>query len=263
MNPQSEYNIENIPKNHVFREFWRRFCRNRLALAGLVVLLVIIAAAVFAPVLAPFGFDEQSLMDARQSPSAAHWFGTDNLGRDIYSRILYGARTSLVVGLISVGVGLAVGGSLGMAAAYFGKAVDNVIMRVIDMLMAIPSVILSIGICAALGPGIVNTMIAVGIGTVPTYARVMRAAVLQVKKNEYIESARSLGMSHLRIIFTHILPNSLSPVIVQASVGIASAITTAASLSFIGLGVQPPTPEWGAMISAGRGFIRDYPYNFR
>ena len=260
MSEEKMTDIYDLPKNHAFRDFLRRFSRNRLAVVGAVILLLIILAAVFADKLAPYGYDEQALLDARQKPSAAHWFGTDNLGRDIFSRVLYGARTSLVVGLISVGVGLLTGGILGTLAAYFGGIVDNVIMRLIDILMSVPSVILSIAICAALGQGMVNTMIAVGIGTVPTYARVMRAAVLQVKQTEYIEAARSLGMKDLRIIRSHVIVNAMSPMIVQASVGIASAITTAASLSFIGLGIQPPTPEWGAMISTGRSFFRDYPH---
>ena len=238
----------------------RAFMKNKLAVAGAVLLLTMIVLAALSPIIAPYGFDEQNYEIARQTPSLQHLAGTDELGRDIFSRILYGGRVSLTIGIISVGIGLIFGGSLGVIAAYYGGVTETVIMRVIDVLMAIPSIILSISICAALGSGIVNTMIAVGISSIPTYARVFRSSVISEKSKEYIEAARAVGAGNARIILKHILPNSIAPVIVQASLGVAQAITTAASLSFIGLGIQPPNPEWGALLSSGRQYIRDFPH---
>ena len=247
-------------KKSMKEEKIRAFMKNKLAVAGAVLLLTMIVLAALSPIIAPYGFDEQNYEIARQTPSLQHLAGTDELGRDIFSRILYGGRVSLTIGIISVGIGLIFGGSLGVIAAYYGGVIETVIMRVIDVLMAIPSIILSISICAALGSGIVNTMIAVGISSIPTYARVFRSSVISEKSKEYIEAARAVGAGNARIILKHILPNSIAPVIVQASLGVAQAITTAASLSFIGLGIQPPNPEWGALLSSGRQYIRDFPH---
>ena len=247
-------------KKSMKEEKIRAFMKNKLAVAGAVLLLTMIVLAALSPIIAPYGFDEQNYEIARQTPSLQHLAGTDELGRDIFSRILYGGRVSLTIGIISVGIGLIFGGSLGVIAAYYGGVTETVIMRVIDVLMAIPSIILSISICAALGSGIVNTMIAVGISSIPTYARVFRSSVISEKSKEYIEAARAVGAGNARIILKHILPNSIAPVIVQASLGVAHAITTAASLSFIGLGIQPPNPEWGALLSSGRQYIRDFPH---
>ena len=247
-------------KKSMKEEKIRAIMKNKLAVAGAVLLLTMIVLAALSPIIAPYGFDEQNYEIARQTPSLQHLAGTDELGRDIFSRILYGGRVSLKIGIISVGIGLIFGGSLGVIAAYYGGVTETVIMRVIDVLMAIPSIILSISICAALGSGIVNTMIAVGISSIPTYARVFRSSVISEKSKEYIEAARAVGAGNARIILKHILPNSIAPVIVQASLGVAQAITTAASLSFIGLGIQPPNPEWGALLSSGRQYIRDFPH---
>ena len=234
--------------------------RAMIALCRSPPLMVLIILSAMSPIIAPYGYDEQNYEEARQTPSAKHWAGTDELGRDIFSRILYGGRVSLTIGIISVGIGLMAGGSLGVLAAFYGGKVETVIMRLIDVLMAIPSIILSISVCAALGSGIVNTMIAVGISSIPTSARVFRSSVISEKAKEYVEAARAVGAGNGRIILKHILPNSLAPVIVQASLGVAQSITTAASLSFIGLGIQPPNPEWGALLSGGRQYIRDYPH---
>lgn len=247
-------------KKSMREEKIRAFMKNKLAVAGAILLMVMILLAVASPIIAPFGFDEQNYEVARQTPSFAHLAGTDELGRDIFSRILYGGRVSLTIGIISVGIGLFCGGSLGVLAAYYGGIAETVIMRIVDVLMAIPSIILSISVCAALGSGIVNTMIAVGISSIPTYARVFRSSVISEKSKEYIEAAKAVGAGNVRIILKHILPNSIAPVIVQASLGVAQAITTAASLSFIGLGIQPPNPEWGALLSSGRQYIRDFPH---
>ena len=247
-------------KKSMAQEKFRAFLKNKLAVAGALLLIAMIILSAMSPIIAPYGYDEQNYEEARQTPSAKHWAGTDELGRDIFSRILYGGRVSLTIGIISVGIGLMAGGSLGVLAAFYGGKVETVIMRLIDVLMAIPSIILSISVCAALGSGIVNTMIAVGISSIPTYARVFRSSVISEKAKEYVEAARAVGAGNGRIILKHILPNSLAPVIVQASLGVAQSITTAASRSFIGLGIQPPNPEWGALLSGGRQYIRDYPH---
>lgn len=242
-----------------FPDMWKRFKRNRMAVFGLFVLLFLILIAVVAPLVAPYGYDDQSLREALQGPSAKHFLGTDNLGRDIFSRLVYGSRISLFVGLIAVAIGAVVGGIIGSVAAYYGGLTDTVFMRVMDIMMSIPSMILAIAICASLGPGLINTMIAVGFSSVPTYARVVRSAVLTVKQQEYIEAARAIGSDSKLIILKHIIPNCMAPIIVQASLGVGNAILSAASMSFIGLGIQPPVPEWGAMLSAGRTYIRDFP----
>ncbi len=238
---------------------WKRFSRSKTAMLGLAVLCIFILLAVFAPLIAPYGYDEQNLREAYQGISMRHLLGTDNLGRDTLSRLIWGSRISLVVGLLAVAIGAAVGGLIGSFAAFYGGRIDSVLMRVVDIMMAIPSMVLAIAICAALGPGLVNTMIAVGFSSVPTYARVVRSAVLTIRQQEYIEAAGAIGSGNWRTIAKHIIPNSLAPIIVQASLGVGNAIQSAASMSFLGLGIQPPTPEWGAMLSTGRQFIRDYP----
>lgn len=247
-------------KNRKFVEVWRRLRKNKTAVFGLVIIAILLLTALFAPLIAPYHYDEQNLDEAFISPSTRHVMGTDNFGRDILSRIIYGSRISLMVGFIAVSIGMVIGGTLGAISAYYGGITDNILMRLIDVLLAMPNILLAISISAALGPGLVNAMIAVGIGTVPNYARVTRASVLTVKEREYVEAARCIGAKDGRIILTHIIPNALAPMIVQATLGVASAILSAAALSFIGLGIQPPTPEWGAMLSAGRSYIRDYWY---
>lgn len=244
----------------LWKEVWRRFRKNKAALVGLALLILMIICAIFADQIAPYGYDDQDLSRAFQKPCLEYPFGTDNVGRDILSRVIYGARISLRVGLISVSISVLCGGILGAIAAFYSARLDNIIMRCIDVLLAIPPVLLSISIAAALGPGLMNLMIAVGIGAIPSYARIVRATVLSIKEQEFIEAARSIGASDFRIIAQHILPNALSPIIVQATLGVADAILIAASLSFIGLGIQPPIPEWGGMLSAGRSYFRDYPH---
>lgn len=242
------------------QEVWGRFKKNKLAVLGLIIIAVMIIACVFSPIIAPYGYDEQNYDALYQGPSMQHLCGTDNLGRDIFSRLLFGGRVSLSIGIISVGIGILFGGSIGAIAGYYGGKLDNFLMRIIDIIMAIPSIVLAISICAALGPGLVNTMIAVGISTIPNYARILRSSILTVKQQEYVEAARAIGAGDKRIILKHIVPNSLSGVIVQASMGVGRAIISAASMSFVGLGMQPPNPEWGAMLSYGRAFFRDYSY---
>ncbi|NLN47546.1 MAG: ABC transporter permease [Clostridiales bacterium] len=248
----------NREKESQFKEICIRLWRNKAAMFGLFVILLLIITAIFAPLIAPYHYDMQNLRATNLLPSMKHFMGTDNFGRDIFSRIIYGSRISLQVGFIAVGIGVLIGGTLGSLSAYYGGFVDNIIMRFVDVLLAIPSTLLAISIAAALGPGLTNAMIAVGIGTVPNYARVVRASVLTVKEQEFIEAARCIGVRDYKIIMKHILPNAMAPLIVQATLGVAGAILSAAALSFIGLGIQPPTPEWGAMLSAGRAYIRDY-----
>lgn len=238
----------------------RALSRNKMAVLGLIILIILAIVAIFADFIAPYDYAKQDLLNAFQHPSAEHIFGTDEFGRDIFSRVIYGARMSLLVGFVSVGIALLVGGALGAISGYYGKHVDNIIMRLMDILLAIPQTLLAIAIVAALGTGLFNLMIAVGISSVPTYARIVRASVMTIRDEEYIEAARCSGTSNLKIILRHILPNCLAPVIVQVTLGIASAILSAAGMSFIGLGIQPPQPEWGNMLSSGRDYIRGYSY---
>lgn len=247
-------------KKNPWLEVFRRLKKNRLAMLGLVVVLLLIGTSVFAPVIAPYSYEDQDLLAAFESPSKAHWFGTDEFGRDIFSRIVYGSRISLQVGLVAVSFSIMIGGFLGALAGYYGGRIDNVIMRIMDVLFSVPQLLLAISVAASLGPGLFNLMIAVGISSVPQYARLVRASVLSIREQEFIEAARSIGAKDLKIIFRHILPNCMAPIIVQGTLGVAFAILTAAGLSFIGLGIQPPIPEWGAMLSGGREYIRDHSY---
>jgi len=244
--------------NSQFREAWKRLRRNKRAMVGLFILITIMLGAVFAGVLAPEGYDNQDYSVVLQAPSLKYLMGTDHYGRSILSRILYGGRISLLVGICAVALSVSIGTVLGSVAGYYGGAVDNVIMRIVDVMMAIPSILLAIAICAALGNGLQNMIFAIAISSVPGYARVVRSAVLSVRNQEYIEAAVSNGAGDMRIIFRYILPNCLAPIIVQATMRVASAILSASSLAFIGLGVQQPVPEWGAMLSAGRPYFRDY-----
>jgi peptide/nickel transport system permease protein len=241
-------------------EIVHRFSRNRMAMFGLSVIVLLILCAVFARLIAPYGYDDQNIPIANQRPSVEHWFGTDNFGRDIFSRVIYGSRISLQVGLIAVTVAIISGGLLGAVSAYYGGVIDHIIMRFMDILMAIPGMLLAIAIAASLGPGLRNMMIAIGVGNVPGYARITRASVLSVKEQEFVEAARCIGANNFRIIMRHIIPNSLAPIIVQATLGVAGSILACAMLSFLGLGIQPPVPEWGSMLSTARQYLRSHAY---
>lgn len=236
------------------------FKKNKMAMAGLVILAILFLTAIFAPFIAPYSFDTTDYGNTFQQPSAQHLFGTDEFGRDIFSRVVYGARLSLSVGFIAVAISVLIGGTLGAIAGFYQKQVDNLIMRFMDILLAIPQFLLAISIVAVLGPGLFNLMIAVGISSIPRYARIVRATTMTIKGEEYIEAAVASGTSDAGIIFKHILPNCMAPLTVQISLGIADAILMAAGLSFIGLGIQPPAPEWGAMLSGGRNYIRGWAY---
>ena len=243
-----------------FVDVMMRLAKSPLAMFGLVIIFVLVFCAIFAELISPYSPIKQDLMHMFETPSAEHWLGTDEFGRDILSRLIYGARVSLQVGFIAVGIALVTGGMLGAVSGYYSGKLDNIIMRVMDVLLSIPQTLLAIAIVAALGPSLMNLMIAVGISAVPTYARIVRGSVLSIRSMEFIEAARAAGSSDLRIILKHIIPNSMAPIIVQSTLGVASAILNAAGLSFIGLGIQPPNPEWGAMLSGGRQYIRDYPH---
>jgi peptide/nickel transport system permease protein len=228
-----------------------------LAVAGATVVSLLALMAVFAPWIAPQDEDAMPLEDQYLPPSLAHPLGTDDFGRDILSRIILGSRISLRIGVVAVGIAAVAGCSLGLLAGYYGGRIDTAIQWAVDVMLAFPGLLLALGMIAVLGPGLINATIAVGIGAIPSYARLMRGQVISLRGKEYVEAARSAGASNRRLLWLHILPNALSPLIVLASLGIAEAILAAAALSFIGLGAQPPTPEWGAMLSAGRSYLRD------
>ncbi len=233
----------------------RRLMRHRGAVAGFVVLALLLLIALLAPLLAPY--DPITVSRATlKPPSAQHWMGTDNIGRDILSRVIYGTRISLRMGFIAVGIAAVFGTAIGVIAGTYGKVIDNILMRFIDALMAFPGILLALTIAAVLGPGLTNAMIAVGIASIPTFARLVRSSVLQVTQTPYVEAARAIGCTDVQMIRRHILPNVLTPILVLATLGIAGAILVGASLSFLGLGAQPPTAEWGAMLSQGRQFMR-------
>lgn len=238
---------------------WTRFVRNRAAIVGGVVIAMFILLGLFGPWLAPYDPLAQELRDNYQSMSAAHWLGTDDLGRDVFSRLLYGARISLSISLIGVTGGLLFGVLFGLVAAYVGGWTDAVIMRFVDILYALPGILLAIAIVAVLGKGVLNTIIAVVIFSIPTFARVVRGSVLAVLELEYVEACRAAGASAPRIILGHVMPNASSQLIVQATLMLGTAILIASGLSFLGLGVQPPNPEWGAMLSKGRELMRTTP----
>lgn len=239
---------------------FRRLKRHRTAMLGGLVFAVLVLVALLAPWISPYPPNETNYGAALQGPSPAHLLGTDELGRDILSRIIFGARVSLRVGIIAVGIALTVGLLLGAVAGYYGGRLDDFIMRVMDVLLAFPGVLLAIAIMAVLGPGIRNAMIAIGIVSIPQYARIVRGSVLSAKENEYVEAARALGTSTPRLLGRHVLPNILAPLIVRATLGTSEAILEAAALGFLGLGVQPPTAEWGAMLSGGRNYLYNAPH---
>ncbi|MDW0116218.1 ABC transporter permease subunit [Sporosarcina thermotolerans] len=238
----------------------RRLLANKMSLFGGIVVLLYILIALFAPVIAPYDPYEVMLQDKLKPPSFEHFMGTDDKGRDVFTRILYGARISLGVGFLSVFIGAFFGIILGLISGYYGKMIDTVIMRFVDVLLAFPGLLLALAIVSALGPNLINVVIAVGIFSIPTFARIVRGSTLDIKKSEYIDAVKVLGAHDSTIIFRHILPNILSPIIVQGTLRLATSILSVAGLSFLGMGAQPPSPEWGAMLSKGRDFIMTAPH---
>ncbi|MDQ7859276.1 MAG: ABC transporter permease [Armatimonadota bacterium] len=239
---------------------WRRFRRNRLALAGLLIVALLACAAMLAPALAPADPARQSLEDKRMPPGGKYLLGADEFGRDIASRLIYGSRIALMVGLVSVLFAAVLGTALGTVAGYVGGAVDEALMRTLDVLLAFPYLLLAIAIVSALGPGLQNTILAVGVWATPGFARVIRGSVLAIKEQEYVQAARAAGAGTGRVVVRHVLPNCISILIVYSALYMASAILLEAALSFLGLGVQPPTPSWGLMVSTGRDFITLAPH---
>lgn len=237
-----------------------RYFRKPTAVIGAVILLVVVVMCVLAPVIAPYDYDAQDTTRKFTEPCLEYLCGTDNLGRDIFSRLLYGGRVSLMVGFVSASVACIVGVIFGSIAAFYGGKVDNIIMRFLDIFIAMPQMLLAIVISTMIGPGIQGAIIAVTIATIPRYAQVVRAPILSIRKQEFVEAAIAIDARDSRVILKHILPNVLSPIIVQVTMGVGNAITMAASLSFLGLGVQPPHPEWGQLISAARVYILDHGY---
>lgn len=249
-----------VKRQSMFMITMRRMGKNKLAVAGLVILLLMILIALLAPIISPYPFEETDLYNTFDTPSKAHLFGTDELGRDILSRLMVGTRYSLRIGLLSVLFSAVIGIALGCISGYFGGHTDGIIMRVMDVFSAIPPLVLAIAICAVLGPGINNCILSIAVSGVPTFVRMARASVLNMRKVEYLEAATSINCTTAQIIVKHILPNILAPLIVLMTMQVATNILTASQLSFIGLGVQPPNPEWGAMLAAGRNYIRNYPH---
>ena len=234
--------------------------RSRSAAFGMALIAVVLLVAIAGPALAPYDPLKPAPLDRLQGPSEAHLFGTDSLGRDILSRVIYGARISILIGLISVTISLVPGTLLGLVSGYFGGRIDSLIMRLMDMLLAFPAILLAIFITAILEPNLTNTMLAVGIVYIPHYARIVRSSVLSLKEQLFVQAIAHLGGSHLRILGRHILPNALPPIIVYATLGMGTAVLQAAALGFLGLGAQPPQPEWGAMLSEGRQYIQIAPH---
>lgn len=246
-------------KNSVMKDVWRRLKRNKLAMISMILLIFLFLIALFASYMIPYDYASMNAAIRLQPPNGEHWFGTDNFGRDIFSRVLFGARYTLIIGL-GCTTSAAIGGVvLGSIAGYYEKF-DNIIMRFIDIIMGIPVFMMALSIIVALGANMRNMIIALAITNIPAFARITRAQVLGIRQQEYIEAARSIGASNFRILTRHILPNAFAPILVQFTLGTVSVILWGASLSFIGQGVQPPTPEWGLMISAARSFLREYPY---
>ncbi|MBR3404585.1 MAG: ABC transporter permease [Firmicutes bacterium] len=249
-----------IKKSSEFLRIMKQLSYNKLAMFGLILFILELVVCFSAPLIAPYGYNDLNIMDMNQAPNAAHWFGTDELGRDIFSRILYGGRYSISMGVSAIVVAMIVGMFIGSIAGYFGGWVDNILMRFLDIVQSLPGMLLTIVISAVLGPGFINTILALSVNAIPHQARMLRAQILKIRNSEYIEAAQSINCSKATIILDHLIPNSMSPMIVQASMGVANQIIMASSLSFIGLGVQPPAPEWGAMLSGSRQYIRNYPH---
>ncbi|SER06458.1 ABC transporter permease [Piscibacillus halophilus] len=261
IHPNKEgYEPDEITAISPWKDAFRRLRKNRLSMTGFFIIVFFIIVGIFAPLLTSHGIDDQELVNRLQPPSSEHWFGTDDLGRDILTRIAYGARISLLVGFIAVTGALIFGTLLGIIAGYFGKWVDMVISRIFDILLAFPSILLAIAIVAILGPSLQNALVAIAIINIPIFGRLVRSKVLSLREEEFVMAAKAQGLKNGRIIFHHILPNSLAPIIVQATLGFGTAILEAAALGFLGLGAKQPTPEWGYMLSNARDFIQLAPW---
>lgn len=256
LNPKSSKTKARSP----FQDSLRTFRKSKLAVIGTIIVVFFILLAIFGPLIAPQGINEQNFKLKLQSPSSEFWFGTDVFGRDIFSRVVLGSRLSLMVGFASVAISIVVGSILGILAGYYGRWVDTIISRFFDILLAFPSILLAIAIVTALGPSLFNALLAIAIVNVPNFGRLIRSKVLSIKEEEFITAAKAIGMKDSRILFTHVLPNSMTPIIVQGTLAIATAIIEAAALGFLGLGAQAPAPEWGKMLSDARVYLVNAPW---
>ena len=249
---------ESLRKSSQWKDVWIRLRRNKLAMVGMVIAVLLALMAIFAPVIAPYDYQVQSIANRLQMPSAQHLMGTDNMGRDILSRLIYGGRISLLVSLLAVIVSLVIGGLLGAVSGYLGGKVDSVIMRLMDILMAIPGILMAVCISAALGGGVWQTALAIAVAGIAGVCRLVRGQTLTLRNQEYIEAARASGSGTLRILLSNIIPNCLAPIIVNTTMSIGGNIMMISALSFVGLGVQPPIPEWGAILNSGREYVSTF-----
>lgn len=249
---------ERLKKRSNVGEIWHRLRKNKLSMVCLAVLVIMILGIIFAGVLSPYDYAEQDLTQRFALPSKEHWMGCDDYGRDLLTRLLVGGRYSLLIAILSVAIGIICGMVIGALCGFFGKRIDSTLMRIMDVIMSIPGMMLAICISVAMGSGVFNTALALAVGTIPIIARQLRSSTMLINSQEYIEAARSFGESNFKIIMTHVIPNCMAPIIVQASLYIGGAIMGIAGLSFLGLGVQPPTPEWGNILNNGLDFIYDF-----
>ena len=260
-NKLQQNNYSGIKKKSYFAEVFRRFKKNKTGVFGLILFATILMFVIFADVIVPYSAAvEPHVMDRLQGPSAAHVFGTDSFGRDVFARVVHGSRNSLMVGIGAVLIAMMIGGMLGVISGYFGGKIDDIIVRITDMVMCIPLMLLVLTLVAALGSSLMNVLLAMVISNIPSYTRVVRSAVLTVVGQEYIEAGRSVGANHFKIIFRHVIPNAIGPIIVQTTMSIGTMILNAAGISFLGMGIQPPTPEWGAMLNEAKSFMLTHPY---
>ncbi len=260
VDPGQAMEADEIEAISPWKDTFRQLRKNRFAIIGFTIIIFFILVAIFAPLFTSYTYHQQDLVNRLQPPSAEFWLGTDHLGRDIFTRLVYGARVSLMVGFIAVTGALVFGTLLGVTAGYFGRWVDMIISRIFDILLAFPSILLAIAIVAILGPSLENALLAIAIINIPIFGRLVRSRVISLREEEYIMAAKAQGMKNGRIIFQHILPNSIAPIIVQSTLGFGTAILEAAALGFLGLGAQPPTPEWGQMLADSRDFIQLAPW---
>ena len=247
-------------KTSLFKQSMKRLFRNKGAVAGLIILILFILLAVFANSITPYEYSKMDVKNKNLLPCAEHWFGTDDLGRDIFTRVAYGGRYSLQIGIFGTGLGVIIGSAIGSLCGYYGGLVDDIVMRGIDIIQAVPNMLFAVVVAAALGTGVYELILAMAISSVPHFVRIIRGSILSIRKMEYLDAAVVDNASTFKIITSHLIPNSLAPLIVQATMSTAHVILTASSLSFIGLGVPPPAPEWGAMLAGARGFLRNYPH---
>ena len=251
-----------VKKRSQLKALWFQYKKNKLAMFGLILMSLMILTAVCAGFFLDYDTQVigQSIRSRLQWPSAAHWFGTDQYGRDLFARVIWGSRISLFVGFFTVGIAMTVGSLIGAFAGYYGGRVDNILMRIMDVFLAMPGTIMAVAIVGALGPGIINVLMAMSICRIPQFARIVRSAIISIRSQEFVEAARCCGSRDLRIIFRHILPNAVGPIVVQATIGMATTILGVAGLSFIGLGIEAPLPEWGSMLSEAKSQMMYQPY---